>query len=139
MESGAWWMAASGAEEPRRVADEANWLRAWHLLRRHRPWLIEGAARYARERPREPLAALVVDGDLPEARQLHPKIGLAAARVSVGIVQPRVNARELLTRHAPAHALWQLADPPGPRRPLPIVVIARSAVLYDLAYYVAPA
>lgn len=123
--------------EPHR--SHGTWLRAWQLLRKHRPILIRGAAEFARTRPGEPLSALVVDGDTPEAVRLQAEFGFPRIRVSVGIVQPRADATELLARHAPAHFDWRLADPPGTRRTLPIVVITKAAVLFDVAHYVVPA
>ena len=112
-----------------------TWLRAYQLLRKHRPLLVRGAAKYSREQPGVPLAALVVDGEPPESARMRRQLGLPNDRLSVALIQPRTAAADFLARHAPASYDWRAPEPPGRRRELPIVVITDALALFDVAHF----
>jgi hypothetical protein len=109
--------------------------RADHLLARHRPLLLDAAREYLRRHPAVPLAALVLDTNDEEARSIAGSLMHPGSRLSVALVEPRARLAPLLRRHAAAHWTFRDDDPDGPRRPLPILVVTRAAVRFDVAWY----
>ncbi|MBM4014252.1 MAG: hypothetical protein FJ293_04725 [Planctomycetes bacterium] len=136
MEANAAFAGTDGSREPTRGGPTAtDSERAEQLLLKHRPLLCDAAREFLRRHRAVPLAALVLDTNDEEARAIAGERLPPGSRLSVAIVQPRALLAPLLRRHSAAR--WNLRDddPPGPLRPLPILVITRAAIRFDVAWY----
>ncbi len=136
MEANAAFAGAGGPRESARGGATATGAeRAEQLLAKHRPLLIVAARDFLLRHRAVPLAALVLATDEEEARAIAGGFMLPGSRLSVAIVQPRALLAPLLRRHAAEHWNFRDDDPPGPLRPLPILVVAHTAVRFDVAWY----